>query len=481
VSVLSTLVLTGVAVAATITHSALFVALAVLGVVLVSCFLIISHRDAQTVLTVLVILLFLVPENYVLVGPLKGVGNPALLVALFALAFWCAGRVLGFYSAVVNHPIRWVLLLYTAAGIASFAAGMNRTLTFVESAGVTRAMFALAAVLGIALLAVDGLDGRERVDSVIQRVIWVGGAAAFVGILEFVFNGFRYRDAMHLPGLTTTTEFVVTDQRWLFERIQGGAAHPIEYAVTLAALAPLALHYALHAKLSHGRQLSALALLLILIVNPLTVSRSGIISLAVGLGIYAWHLPFRAKSNAAVVGVIGLGLYGAAVPGLLGTLKGLFVLGEEDPSIVARTEDYAKIPGLTNGYEIFGRGLGTFQPVSYFYLDNQYLGSLLEGGMVALFALIACFVIGFGVSREIRHRSADPALRSLGQALAGSIATFAVCAGTFDELSFRQSAFIFFLLLGCAGALWSTVRTNPMRRRSSDVRIHPQSAGAAVE
>jgi hypothetical protein len=478
--VLFAVAIVGMAVAAVTTREGLFTALGLVGLVFVVGFLIISRRDAQTVLTVLLILLFLVPQEYVLVGPLRSVGNPAQLVALSAFALWCFGRVLGLIRAVENHPVRWVLLLYAIAGIASFAAGMNRTLMLAESAAATRALFSLTAALGIALLAVDGLNERERVETLLQRLVWVSGVAALVGILEFAFKGFSYRDAMHLPGLTTTTE-LVSDTRSGFDRIQGAATHPIEYAVALGALAPLALHHALHAKSSGKRHLSALALLLILTVNPMTVARSGVLAVAVGLGVYAAHLSLRAKLNAAVLGVIGLALYRGAVPGLLGTLKSLLLIGEQDPSIASRTADYAEIPGLTDGYELFGRGLGTFQPLSYFYLDNQYLGSLLEGGIVAFFALIACFVVGLGVSRGIRHRTADPALRGLGQALAASIAAFALTAGTFDELSFRQSAFTFFLLFGCAGALWSTVRTNPNRRWSGELRTNRVSTEAAVE
>jgi hypothetical protein len=478
---LITLAATGIAVAAAINPSGPFAALGLFGLVFVISSLSLTRRDAQTVLTLMLILLFLVPENYVLVGPLRGVGNPALLVALFALVLWSAGRVLGLYTATENHPIRWVLLIYAAAGIASFAAAMSRTLTLSESAGATRALFALAAALGISLLAVDGLRERERVETVLQRLVWLGGIAAFIGILEFAFKGFSYFHAMHLPGLTTTADFSSGGSRGVLQRIQGAAAHPIEYAVTLVALAPLALHYALYADTSRKRQLNAFALLFILVVNPLTVSRSGIVSLAVGLGVYAAHLSFRARSNGVILGVMGIGLYGAAVPGLLGTLRGLFVNSAQDPSITARTEDYARIPGLLNGYELFGRGLGTFQPLSYFVLDNQYLFSLVEGGIVALIALIACCIIGFGVSRGIRHRTADPALRGLGQALAGGLATFAVCAGTFDELGFRQAAFTFFLLLGCAGALWSMVRANPKRRRSGELRTHSPARKPAVE
>jgi polysaccharide biosynthesis protein PslJ len=469
------------AVLAVVNRQGTLIVLGLLGLVLVMVFFAISRRDAQTVLTLVVVLVFLLPQNYVLVGPLKSVGNPAQLVGMLALALWCASRILGLTRVTEGHPIRWMTLLYAIAALAAFAAAMsNSTLTGAESAGSARALFPVAATLGICLLAVDGLAPRERVITVLQRLVWVGGVAAFVGIVEFAIHGFIYRDAMHLPGLTTNTE-LIDETRSGFDRVHAAASHPIEYAISLGALAPLALHFAVHAKNRAQQQLNALAFLVICVAIPMTVARSGIVAVAIGLAFYAAHLSNRARLNLAVLGVIGLGLYRAAVPGLLGTLKSLLLIGEEDPSIAGRTEDYAKIPGLTDGFEAFGRGLGTFQPTSYFYLDNQYLGSLLEGGVLGLTTLIITYVVGFGVARGVRHRSGDQSMRGLGQALAASIAAFAISAATFDELSFRQSAFTLFLLLGCAGALWSTVQDNPKRRWSGEVKIpKPAHVGVAA-
>jgi hypothetical protein len=454
---------------AAVSRQGTLIVLGLLGLVLVTAFFAISRRDAQTMLTLVVVLLFLLPQDYVLVGPLKSAGNPALLVGMLALALWCASRLLGLIQVMEGHPIRWVMLLYAIAALAAFAAAMsNSTLSVAESAGTARALFPVAAALGIGLLAVDGLESRERVMTVLQRLVWVGGVAAFIGILEFAIHGFNYRDAMRLPGLTTTTE-LIDETRSGFDRIHGAASHPIEYAVTLGALAPLALHFAMHAKTPAQRQLNALAFLVICVVLPMTVARSGVVAVAVGLAFYAVHLSNRAKLNLAVLGVIALGLYRAMVPGLLGTLKSLLLIGEEDPSIAGRTEDYAKIPGLMAGFEAFGRGLGTFQPTAYFYLDNQYIGSLLEGGILGLTVLIITYVVGYCVARGVRLRSSDQNMRGLGQALAASIAAFAISAATFDELSFRQAAFTLFLLLGCAGALWRMVQDNPRHRWSGEV------------
>ena len=160
------------------------------------------------------------------------------------------------------------------------------------------------------------------------------------------------------------------------------------------------------------------------------------------------------------------------VPGaLLGTVERSPVPRDvgTDPSIEGRTDDYAAIPGLMQGHWWLGRGTGTFLPDVYFFLDNQYLAALLQGGIVGLTAFIALFVVGMGVARGVRRRSLDPALRSEAQALAGTIASFGAASVVFDALAFRQSAFLLFLAIGCAGAHWSLVRDLPKVRDRREV------------
>lgn len=438
--------------------------------------LLLSRRDACSVLTILVVLLLLVPQDYVLVGPLRSVGSPVILVGLGALALWAASRILNLTPVAELHPVRWVLLFFTLSELMSYAAGTTRDLTDSESASMDRVVFQQLALLGVALLAVDALETRERISTLLQRLVVVGGLAAFVGIVEFAFTGFDYRDVMLLPGLTTNVE-LVSDTRSGFDRIAAGASHPIEFSVVTAALVPLALHFSLHATV--GRWRYVLALVAMMAAVPMSVSRSGFLTLAVGLVVYASALSHRGRFNALVLGIIGLGLFRAAVPGLLGTVRSLFSNAGTDPSIAGRTDDYAAVPALMEGRWWFGRGLGTFVPDVYFFLDNQYLGSLLTGGIVGLTALIALHVVGIGVARGVRHRTTDPALRSEGQALAATIAALGVAAIAFDALSFKQSAFLLFLVIGCAGARWSLVRHLP-KVRARNATDRPQHEGAPL-
>jgi O-antigen ligase len=431
-------------------------ALLVLG--LIVGLLALSARDACSVLTWLVVLLFLVPQPFVLVGPLKSVGSPAGLVALGALAIWAASRVLGLIEAPELHPVRWALLGFSVAALASYGAGLTRDLTAGEAASMDRVVFQHLALLGVGLLAVDGLGSRDRITALLQRLVLVGGVAAFIGILEFVFSGFDFRSLMLLPGLTTSAE-LDSFSRSGFDRIAAGASHPIEFSVVTAALVPPAMHFVIHAQ--SGRWKYWLALVALLAAVPMSISRSGFLTLAVGVVFYAAVLTNRGRLNVLVLGVIGLGVFRAMVPGLLGTVRSLFRDADTDPSISGRTEDYAAIPGLMQDHWWIGRGTGTFVPDVYFFLDNQYLAMLLQGGLVGLVAFVALHVLGLGVARGVRRRSTEASLRSEGQALAATIAAIGVASLFYDAFSFRQSAFLLMLVVGCAGAHWSLVRDLP--------------------
>lgn len=415
-----------------------------------------SRRDAVTVLSTLLGALYLLPGGYVFVGPLKSVGNPAVLLGLLAFGLWAAARVLGLVPARVGHPVRWLAFGWAITSLVSLTAGTLRVLLPEESAGSTRQLFPLAAALGILLLAVDGLPTREAVHDVLFRLVVLVGLSALIGIAEFTV-GLDFRSLMHLPGLTADIGGHV-DTRAGFVRVQAAATHPIEYAVALGAVAPIAMHFALTQSQKSRRVISWLSLGAIVTVTPMTVSRSGLLGMTVAIVVYAVHLSPRARLNAAILGVLGLGLFRAAVPGLLGTLRDFVFAGSADSSITARTEDYAHIPQLIRGHELFGRGLGTFSPTSYFYVDNEYVLAYLEGGLLGALMLCALFVVGMGIARGYRKRSTLPDDRGLGQALAAAIACIAVSAGTFDEFSFRQTLFTFALLVGCAGALWGMAR-----------------------
>jgi O-antigen ligase len=151
-----------------------------------------------------------------------------------------------------------------------------------------------------------------------------------------------------------------------------------------------------------------------------------------------------------------------AKPSLVSSFAALFSHLGSDQSSLSRTDAYTEAVPYISAHPWLGQGFQTFLPQTYFFVDNQYLTSLLETGVLGLLALVACFVTGWFTAQKVRARATDARTRDLGQCLAASIAVAAVCFASFDALSFSIAAGVFFLLFGCVGAAWRLSRTQQL-------------------
>jgi hypothetical protein len=440
---------------ATATKAPALTTLAIVGIT-VGAVVAMSRRDAVSLLTVVLVPLFLIPENYSIAGPLKSVGYPPLLAGLACLAVWAVARWTGAIRAVPWHPFRWTMLVFLLTSMMSYAAALTRNLVQAEADSATRMIFPLLAMVGIAMLATDGLSTVEQVERLLKRLVFLTTLEGLIGALEYAFH-LDYRTLARLPGMVVNTE-VGDSIRNGIDRIEAAAAHPIEFSLALATAVPLALHFALNAGDTRSRRLFWACFGIMAGVIPLTVSRTGLLGVAICIIVYGSVLRGRARANLLVLSTIGLVTFPILAPRVLGTIKNFVFAGTTDNSITGRLDDYALIPLLMDGHWWFGRGFGTFQPLVYFFLDNQYLMQLLTGGIVSLLAFLGIFVVGAGVARGARKRFTRTRDRDLAQAIAAPILAIAVGAGTFDLFSFLQCAFTLFLLCGCAAALWTISR-----------------------
>lgn len=196
-----------------------------------------------------------------------------------------------------------------------------------------------------------------------------------------------------------------------------------------------------------------LPVFLIATAVPMTVSRSGVLGLVVGMGVASIAWDWRRRLNVAVAGVFFLMAMRLVVPGLLGTLRSLIVGAENDPSVQGRLADLVFVRQYVAETPVLGRGPGTFNPIQYFFLDNQLYGTWISSGFIGLLALLVLVATGIVVSaRAGKHL--DDESRSLGYAVAASIAVAGVSMATFDGEAFHIYNGTLFVLLGSAGAFW---------------------------
>ena len=190
----------------------------------------------------------------------------------------------------------------------------------------------------------------------------------------------------------------------------------------------------------------------------MTVSRTAFLGLIVGLIVILVTWPKRDRRLAYLVAVGSILGLRTVIPGLLGTIRDLFLGIGTDASAQERNLAFKLAGPFISEHPWFGRGFGTLLPKIYFFTDDQYLNTLVETGFIGLLALFAIFVTGWGVARNARRATADDELRHLAQALAASVAVTLVTYATFDALGYKIVAGLTFLLLGCIGAMWRLTR-----------------------
>jgi O-antigen ligase len=177
---------------------------------------------------------------------------------------------------------------------------------------------------------------------------------------------------------------------------------------------------------------------------------------------------------------VGAGLSAVYVilPGVLGTMLRLFTGISEDASTRSRTDSYALAFEFIRQHPVFGRGLSTFLP-RYRILDNQYLGLLIEAGIVGLVAFLALLVTALVVALRLSRTLLDPSDRSLARSLMATIACAALSCATFDVFGFPQVSGMLFFAIGAIGALIRFGGLAPMECGSDSVRLDLELSATA--
>jgi O-antigen ligase len=151
-----------------------------------------------------------------------------------------------------------------------------------------------------------------------------------------------------------------------------------------------------------------------------------------------------------------------ALPGTLGSIKQSFfpaggLLAQEEKNSVGSGRLATLGPALSSEFmpnPLLGEGFLTRVPVPTELaarngpiLDNQWLGVLLETGLLGAIALVWLFVSSV---RKLAHESRkDDSLRGwLLVAIAASITAYGVGMLTYDSFSFIQVTFLLFIVMG---------------------------------
>ncbi|MDZ5660556.1 O-antigen ligase family protein [Nocardioides sp. zg-1308] len=420
--------------------------------------------DATTVLTLYLVLLWLIPSSMV-VPALGSAGSPANLLGIAAFFWWVWFHVRRTeVSGVGLQPVRAAMLGWLLIMLMVYANAMAGPIPSDEISVADNGILRLVGMAGILLTANDGISSTERLHALLRRLALAAGAVAVLGFVQYVTHQL-WIDRLSIPGLTPGA-VVELGARAGFARPSGTSASAIEYGVVLAMALPIMI--ALASGDHRRRWVFRLLLVPMVLSIYLSVSRSAYLCALVGLMVMALSWTNRQRLQAlAIMGVASVAMY-LAVPGLLGTILGLFSDADEDPSVSSRTGSYEIASEFVANSPVIGRGFGTFLP-KYWILDNGYLGLLIEGGVVGLLGFLAVLTAGILAARRALATT-DHDGRLLARAVMASIVAGASCLAFFDTFAFPQTSACVFLVLGIAGA---------MRRLQAAERTAPGSGSTA--
>lgn len=423
------------------------------------------YVDASSVLT-LFLILGAVP-TYLTITVVGAIGRPIVLVSLGMLAWWLAHQVQRPFGAEpATQPLRWILLAFVIAVVASYASAMFRGLPADELSPAGTGVLRVASWCGLFLVAHDGLRSWSSLLTMLRRVATAGGLIAALGLAQFATKN-SLLGWLSIPGMSGDGLGGI-DMRGGFVRAAGTAAHPLEYGMVLCMTLPIAMTLAMEDK-ERGALSRWWPAALITTASAISVSRSALIALVVAMTVLfiTWSRKQRwaAVASAMVVGAL---VY-LAVPGMAGTIVGLFSGAAQDSSVVSRVSGYDVAFGMVERLPVFGRGFGTLLP-TYVYLDNQYLGIIVELGLAGLACVVALFATGALLAWRARRSARSHVEEQVGVALTAAICAGATSFAFFDALSFPMSASFIFLVLGLAGAYRRILRTGRPEANEATVR-----------
>ena len=405
--------------------------------------------DATSVLSIYLFLLLAIPSDRG-IAALGAAGSVSSLFAMLMLLWWVWHNVWQLRPNKIRRvqPVRIMMFVFVGCVLVSYVMAALRTLPFIDGNASNMNLINVASFAGVLLVTSDGISDRDRFLVLLRRVAFFGGCYALLGLAQF-FTGANIVDSISIPGLSSGGTGGV-DTRGGFVRPESTARHALEYAAVLSMILPIAITLAIREtkRALFSRWFPVVA---IFMAAFLSVTRSALIGIVAVLIVLVPTWDRKVRLMAIWAGLGGGVVMYFLVPGLSGTIIGMF--SGSDSSVDSRTDSFAVVGGYVNAAPFFGRGLGTMSP-EYRIFDNEYIGLLIEIGIIGLVAFLGLIATAM-MTTFMNRRGPDPLIGALGPALCGAVLAGALLCAFFDSFHFPQSVGMLFFMVGLCGAHWN--------------------------
>jgi polysaccharide biosynthesis protein PslJ len=410
----------------------------------------------------LVLLILIVPiKRYTIPGNLPFQLEPYRIYVAMVALMWIGALLVDPRVRFRKSGLETPLFLFCAAALGSVIFNEARITKLDVHTEVTKQLTFFASFVVVFYFIVSVIRSYEQIDRVLQTIVAGGAIVALFAVIESR-TGFNIFDHLNkvVPVLKPVVEAPVVDtiQRGGKTRVFGSAQGPIALGAAFAFLLPLGVYLA-----NRASKYWWAAVGLLTFGALATVSRTSILMLVVILVVFAWLRPTQVKRFWPAL-LPGLVMVHFLLPGTIGTLRASFF---PQGGLIAQQSDRAGTrgsgriadlgPALDEFSEtpVFGQGFGSRltgrERQNAHILDDQWLKTLLETGLVGAFAWLWLYVRS--VRRLARKAKEDHSERGLMYvAFAASVASFAFGMVLYDAFSFIQVTFLLFIVLGLGSA-----------------------------
>lgn len=408
--------------------------------------------------TLIAVVMFIPIRRYGLPGNLPFELEPYRLLVVMLILGWTAALLVDQRVTLRSTGVGPPLLVLLVAVAGSIVANPGNVAA--EQTQVAKSLTFLLSFLLIMLFIVSVVRTREAVDGLLKVLVACGSVVAVFAIVESR-TGFNLFNELSRVAPFLSLEYLPdTPDRGARLRVFASAQHSIALSAALVMLVPLAGYLAVRTR--RHRWWAAGAVLLV--ASVATLSRTGVIMLLVVLVTLTVLRPrqMRVVLPFALPLLVAVHLF---IPGALGSLQQAFTpegglvteqRGDADTPGSGRVADLSPALSEAGARPVLGQGYGTRVvdggQTKDRILDNQWLGTLLEIGVVGVVAFLWLF--GRTIRRLGSAARRDPSDRGLLLAtLAASITAFAVGMFTYDAFSFIQVTYIMFVLVALSAVL----------------------------
>lgn len=415
---------------------------------------------------IVAIVMFIPIRRYTFGGGLPFEMEPYRIVLFLVAGIWIAALLSDKRMSVRGSGFEGPLGLFLVAILGSILTNQDRLRnrdsfilngkTFVRedlAVDVLKTFVFLLSFYVVFYFTVSVVRDSRAIHAVLKVIVGCGACVAGFALIEARtgYNIFDHLAAVlptaQLQAALTTGDIARAGRL----RVYASAQHPIALAVMFVMLLPLAVYLWHYTR----RVVWIAAALLIMLAAVSTVSRTSITTLAAALVVLLWLRRDFVKRLWPLV-LPALVAIHIAVPGAIGGLQEAFFpkggLVQDQTVYGGRVSTSRLKPQfkIIKANPAFGEGYGTRITETGLRqnavtLDDQWLGTAVETGLVGVFAWI-WFFARF-IRRAGREARRDRSSRGwLLTALTSSVAAFAVGMLTYDAFSFIQVTFILFIL-----------------------------------